>query len=110
MPRRDGPLPEGRRRARRAAPVPLEHARSGAWCQSDRGRHGRVLRPGLGAWPCGSRKALQVLIDDAYQNPQTGLQAQDRAHRIGQTKPMLIFRLVNLSKNDKSARGRLVVG
>jgi ATP-dependent DNA helicase len=29
------------------------------------------------------------------QNPQMDLQAQDRAHRIGQTKPVLIFRLVS---------------
>ncbi|KAG8914855.1 hypothetical protein FRC00_010341, partial [Tulasnella sp. 408] len=29
------------------------------------------------------------------QNPQNDLQAQDRAHRIGQTRPVLIFRLVS---------------
>jgi ATP-dependent DNA helicase len=29
------------------------------------------------------------------QNPQMDVQAQDRAHRIGQTKPVLIFRLVS---------------
>lgn len=28
------------------------------------------------------------------QNPQMDAQAQDRAHRIGQTKPVLVFRLV----------------
>jgi ATP-dependent DNA helicase len=28
------------------------------------------------------------------QNPQMDLQAQDRAHRIGQTRPVLIFRLL----------------
>jgi SNF2 family DNA or RNA helicase len=31
----------------------------------------------------------------AMQNPQMDLQAQDRAHRIGQTKPVLIFRLIS---------------
>ena len=31
----------------------------------------------------------------SMQNPQMDLQAQDRAHRIGQTKPVLIFRLVS---------------
>lgn len=35
-----------------------------------------------------------VLIGFALQNPQMDVQAQDRAHRIGQTKPVLIFRLV----------------
>ena len=29
------------------------------------------------------------------QNPQMDLQAQDRAHRIGQTRPVLIYRLVS---------------
>jgi len=31
----------------------------------------------------------------SVQNPQMDAQAQDRAHRIGQTKPVLIFRLVS---------------
>ena len=29
------------------------------------------------------------------QNPQMDAQAQNRAHRIGQTKPVLIFRLLS---------------
>ena len=29
------------------------------------------------------------------QNPQMDIQAQDRAHRIGQKNPVLIFRLVS---------------
>ena len=33
------------------------------------------------------------LFDD--KNPQMDLQAQDRAHRIGQTRPVLIYRLVS---------------
>jgi ATP-dependent DNA helicase len=33
--------------------------------------------------------------DYGVQNPQMDAQAQDRAHRIGQTKPVLIFRLVS---------------
>lgn len=47
-------------------------------------------------WRKISRAALPAdankLID---QNPQMDLQAQDRAHRIGQTRPVLIFRLVS---------------
>ena len=32
--------------------------------------------------------------DDSDWNPQMDLQAQDRAHRIGQTKPVKVFRLI----------------
>ncbi|KAI0643363.1 SNF2 family N-terminal domain-containing protein [Trametes meyenii] len=35
-----------------------------------------------------------VIFYDQDWNPQADLQAQDRAHRIGQTKPVLIFRLI----------------
>ncbi len=35
-----------------------------------------------------------VIIYDSDWNPQADLQAQDRAHRIGQKKPVQIFRLV----------------
>lgn len=33
-----------------------------------------------------------VIFFDNDWNPQMDLQAQDRAHRIGQTRPVLIFR------------------
>ncbi|KAH9995294.1 SNF2 family N-terminal domain-containing protein [Russula vinacea] len=36
-----------------------------------------------------------VVFYDQDWNPQMDLQAQDRAHRIGQTRPVLIFRLVS---------------
>lgn len=35
-----------------------------------------------------------VILFDSDWNPQQDLQAQDRAHRIGQTKPVLVFRFV----------------
>eukprot|EP00026_Physarum_polycephalum_P008980 Phypoly_transcript_09087.p1 GENE.Phypoly_transcript_09087~~Phypoly_transcript_09087.p1 ORF type:complete len:223 (+),score=41.14 Phypoly_transcript_09087:703-1371(+) len=35
-----------------------------------------------------------VIIYDSDWNPQSDLQAQDRAHRIGQTKPVVVYRLV----------------
>ncbi|KAG1729304.1 SNF2 family N-terminal domain-containing protein [Suillus paluster] len=35
-----------------------------------------------------------VIFYDQDWNPQIDIQAQDRAHRIGQTKPVLVFRLV----------------
>ncbi|KAG4024967.1 hypothetical protein MFRU_076g00140 [Monilinia fructicola] len=34
-----------------------------------------------------------VILFDSDWNPQQDLQAQDRAHRIGQTKPVIVFRL-----------------
>merc|ERR1712146_285481 len=34
-----------------------------------------------------------VIIYDSDWNPQADLQAQDRAHRIGQTKPVVVYRL-----------------
>ena len=36
-----------------------------------------------------------VVLYDSDWNPQMDLQAQDRAHRIGQTKPVKVFRLVS---------------
>jgi len=35
-----------------------------------------------------------VILYDSDWNPQVDLQAQDRAHRIGQTKPVIVFRFV----------------
>lgn len=34
-----------------------------------------------------------VVLFDSDWNPQQDLQAQDRAHRIGQTKPVIVYRL-----------------
>ncbi|KAM5545483.1 hypothetical protein V8D89_000521 [Ganoderma adspersum] len=39
-------------------------------------------------------QADTVIFYDQDWNPQADLQAQDRAHRIGQTRPVLIFRLL----------------
>eukprot|EP01079_Euglenida_sp_SAG-EU17-18_P005533 gene5533-138_t len=36
-----------------------------------------------------------VVLFDSDWNPQMDIQAQDRAHRIGQTKPVTVFRLVS---------------
>ena len=48
-PRGDESLPRGRQRARRATPLPSEHACWWAGHQPHRCRHRRVLRSGLGA-------------------------------------------------------------
>lgn len=36
-----------------------------------------------------------VILYDSDWNPQVDLQAQDRAHRIGQTKQVKVFRFVS---------------
>jgi len=41
-----------------------------------------------------------VIIYDSDWNPQQDLQAQDRCHRIGQTKPVMIYRLVTANTID----------
>jgi len=41
------------------------------------------------------------IIYDSDWNPQQDLQAQDRCHRIGQTKPVMIYRLVSANTIDQ---------
>ncbi|KAF7232463.1 hypothetical protein EG68_06005 [Paragonimus skrjabini miyazakii] len=43
-----------------------------------------------------------VIIFDSDWNPQTDLQAQDRCHRIGQTQPVLVIRLVTADTVDEA--------
>ncbi|KAK4701965.1 ATP-dependent DNA helicase, partial [Phenoliferia sp. Uapishka_3] len=45
-----------------------------------------------------------VIFFDSDWNPQQDLQAMDRAHRIGQTKPVLVFRLVT----ENSIEGKIL--
>lgn len=40
-------------------------------------------------------------IHTCTQNPQCDLQAQDRCHRIGQTKPVMVYRLVTANTIDQ---------
>ncbi|XP_076366781.1 lymphocyte-specific helicase-like isoform X2 [Tachypleus tridentatus] len=42
-----------------------------------------------------------VIIYDSDWNPQCDLQAQDRCHRIGQTKPVIVYRLVTANTIDQ---------
>ncbi|XP_033095411.1 lymphoid-specific helicase-like [Anneissia japonica] len=42
-----------------------------------------------------------VIIYDSDWNPQSDLQAQDRCHRIGQDKPVVIYRLVTANTIDQ---------
>merc|ERR1719410_2175411 len=41
------------------------------------------------------------IIYDSDWNPQQDLQAQDRCHRIGQTKPVMIYRMVTANTIDQ---------
>lgn len=41
------------------------------------------------------------IIYDSDWNPQQDLQAQDRCHRIGQTKPVMVYRLVTANTVDQ---------
>ncbi|XP_068817329.1 lymphoid-specific helicase isoform X3 [Capricornis sumatraensis] len=42
-----------------------------------------------------------VIIYDSDWNPQSDLQAQDRCHRIGQTRPVVVYRLVTANTIDQ---------
>ncbi|XP_060781851.1 lymphoid-specific helicase [Neoarius graeffei] len=42
-----------------------------------------------------------VIIFDSDWNPQADLQAQDRCHRIGQTKPVVVYRLITINTIDE---------
>ncbi|KAJ8248522.1 hypothetical protein GJAV_G00242920 [Gymnothorax javanicus] len=42
-----------------------------------------------------------VIIFDSDWNPQADLQAQDRCHRIGQTKPVMVYRLITANTIDQ---------
>ena len=41
-----------------------------------------------------------------YRNPHQDLQAQDRAHRIGQTKEVRIFRLISANSVEENILAR----
>ena len=47
-----------------------------------------------------------VILFDSHWNPQVDLQAMDRAHRIGQTKPVQVFRKI-IPRCGRQQQGRL---
>nr|CAB3252498.1 chromatin structure-remodeling complex subunit snf21-like [Phallusia mammillata] len=47
-----------------------------------------------------------VIIYDSDWNPQNDIQAQDRCHRIGQEKPVVVYRLVTASTIDQQIMER----
>ncbi|RMC11629.1 hypothetical protein DUI87_11750 [Hirundo rustica rustica] len=46
-------------------------------------------------------RMLPELKKRGHKNPQSDLQAQDRCHRIGQTKPVVVYRLVTANTIDQ---------
>lgn len=44
---------------------------------------------------------MKLCFPSLSQNPQADLQAQDRCHRIGQTKPVVVYRLVTANTIDQ---------
>ncbi|EEP79580.1 hypothetical protein UREG_04426 [Uncinocarpus reesii 1704] len=49
-----------------------------------------------------------VILYDSDWNPQQDLQAQDRAHRIGQTKPVLVYRLATRGTVEQRSLSGLI--
>jgi ATP-dependent DNA helicase len=47
-----------------------------------------------------------VILFDSDWNPQNDLQAQDRVHRIGQTKPVIIYRFIT---EDSIGKNKLII-
>jgi hypothetical protein len=47
-----------------------------------------------------------VVLYDSDWNPQMDLQAQDRAHRLGQTKPVKVFRLITQNSIEEKILDR----
>ncbi|PVU91401.1 hypothetical protein BB561_004401 [Smittium simulii] len=47
-----------------------------------------------------------VVIVDSDWNPQMDLQAMDRVHRIGQTKPVIVYRLATVGSIDEYIQNR----
>ena len=48
-----------------------------------------------------SRVTAHIMLCHFLQNPQCDLQAQDRCHRIGQTRPVVIYRFVTANTIDQ---------
>ena len=50
-----------------------------------------------------------VVLYDSDWNPQVDLQAQDRAHRIGQTKPVKVYRLISSDSVEEKIVERAMI-
>jgi SWI/SNF-related matrix-associated actin-dependent regulator of chromatin subfamily A member 5 len=52
------------------------------------------------------QKANWVVLFDSDWNPQVDIQAMDRAHRIGQTKPVMVYRFITESSVEEKVLAR----
>jgi Superfamily II DNA/RNA helicases, SNF2 family len=50
---------------------------------------------------CHTRSSVPLVSVIHLQNPQVDLQAQDRCHRIGQTRPVVVYRFVTAATIDE---------
>jgi len=57
--------------------------------------------PSVGKGMVWVRSSQSNFASLSTQNPQSDLQAQDRCHRIGQTKPVVVYRLVTANTIDQ---------
>jgi superfamily II DNA or RNA helicase len=67
------------------------------FCDDNSDYHLFLLSTRAGGLGLNLQKADTVIIFDSDWNPQMDLQAQDRAHRIGQTKEVRVYRLITVS-------------
>lgn len=80
--------------------LPAEHPGGGTGHQPDGRRHGEWRQEAPRAVAVGShtlatlRFPFQVIFYDSDWNPTVDQQAMDRAHRLGQTKQVTVYRLI----------------
>jgi hypothetical protein len=61
-----------------------------------------ILSTRAGGLGLNLQSADTVILVDSDWNPQMDLQAQDRAHRIGQTKEVRVFRLITNTETEEN--------
>merc|ERR1712013_820077 len=79
----------------------LRQAAIDRYCRKDSDRFVFLLCTKAGGLGINLTAADTCIIYDSDWNPQNDLQAQDRCHRIGQTKPVMVYRLVTANTIDQ---------
>merc|ERR1712088_908766 len=80
----------------------LRQAAIDRYCRPDSDRFVFLLCTKAGGLGINLIAADTCIIYDSDWNPQQDLQAQDRCHRIGQTRPVVIFRLITQNTIDEN--------